>query len=415
MKNVKNLHKLIEKKLIASKIKVLKNNLSRHEFHLRAELGNNFSKILSEIIPCTIVKTEKSLSQKYPTLLIVTTKLSNGIPKGTELLLVNNGKSNNGILKTKQLSPNALGFAGKTYNAKQLYNELIKSLEKIDIRVRPVIKNLIDASNTNKLKVNIENVTSADINIIAKDYGELIGALWALKFKYKDTVSVTFPEASNAALVDYYLTKKDGGIINISAKAGQGAAPSLTAVSGVIEEGLIEVKSAEKEQKEFILDVKKTSGMDAIVKFSKKFKTPGYNEIVKCGGDIRSHQTLEKQISSMTYDEVVSQFGSVWDVMNRRPNEVNARKLFDSNGKKAGVLLSPLGYHLIDSVNSHNDYVRFLNKSLNSLATQQLYLDIGQNSIKYTVREFKDSKFKYHFDSNIKNPANKKISFKMKK
>lgn len=411
----KKLHKLFETELKKAGIKVMKNNLTRHEFHLRAELGDAAKNILSGIVPCELKKSDVSLTQKYGTENIVTTKAFSGIPKGTELLLVNNGKSNNGVLKTKQLTPVALGFAGNTYKEKQLYDALIKSLDSVDASVRHSVLDLIEGSYKNKPSINTEGVSKADINIIAKDYGEMTGALWAMKHYYKEAVSVTFSAASNAALVDYYFSTKDGGMINVSAKAGAGSAPSLTAVSGLINEGLIKPAAKYKKAAKFITDVKDLSGMDAIVEFSKRYKTPGYQAIVKAGGKIKTHTEFEKQISAMSYDEVKTQFSSVWEVMNRFPNEANAEKLFKTSGKKAGVILSPLGYHMIDEINNIKDHVDFLNDSLNSLNTQQLYLDISAKTFKYTVKEFKEATFKYHFDSNIKNPANKKISFKMKK
>jgi hypothetical protein len=407
-KETQELYKIFVDGLTKLNIKISKNNFSRYKFHLRAQVGDNYKEILNSIIQCEILNTNESLSQAYKTQLIKT-------KDEIELLFVNNGKPQNGILRTKQLTPDNLGFSGKTYDVDELYKELNNVLKNIDIKLKECIYSLINSSYLNKNNINTDGVSNSDINNIAKDFGELTGALWCMIHYFKNVKYCTFPAASNAALIDYYLTKNDNSIINISAKAGIGAAPSLTAVSGLIEEKIIQPKKIHIEVADFVTEVKKQSALDTILIFSKKFKTPGYKEILNVGGQIETYSLFEDQISKMKWEEVKKQFLSVWEIMKRSPNEENANKLFKTNFKKSGVILSPLGYHLIDIINNNNLYVEFLNYSLNSLNTKQLYLNINNNIIQYTMKAFNTAKFLYHFDSNIKNPNNKKISFKMLK
>ena len=56
------LHKLFETALKKADIKVMKNNKSRHQFHLRAEIGDAYETILNGIIPCDIKSSTLSLS-----------------------------------------------------------------------------------------------------------------------------------------------------------------------------------------------------------------------------------------------------------------------------------------------------------------------------------------------------------------
>lgn len=417
-KSVQELLKIFLTKELAtldSNIKITEDR--RHELHLRAAIGDNAEVVLNQIIPCELKETKIKLSGSYTTQLIVLTKNFKSFKKGDSLYFVNNGKSKSGILRTKQLTPDALGFAGNQYTAKELYYALLKIVPDLPSAIRPCIESIIESSNKNKILIVTDGVSQSDLNIIAKDFGELTGALWALEHHYKDALYVKFPKESNSALVDYYIYGKNSKTYPVSAKAGLGAAPSLTSVSQLLIDGIIIPDKKDKIISDFITGVKEKSGLDAIIDFSGTFNTPGFKMFSKLGVPLdKKIQNIENFVADYdSWSSLKRDLSSAYDTMKRWPSDANAEKLMASSQKKNGIILSPLGYHLIDELNRVKEYTDFLTNSLNSLNTEQLYMDVGKNKLKYSVKTFSKSKFFFHFDSNIGNAANKKISFKMKK
>jgi len=111
--------------LAEEKIPVIKS--SRHGKHLRLNYAGDYETLLNKILPCTIVKSNVSLSGTYETKELVIKKDITNATSGDSIYLVI-AVSAKGLLKTKQLTPEKLGLAGKTIKKKISLTLLFRKL-----------------------------------------------------------------------------------------------------------------------------------------------------------------------------------------------------------------------------------------------------------------------------------------------
>ena len=141
------------------------------------------------------------------------------VPKGTVTPYINATTAATGkTFKTKELSPDGFGLAGKTFNSKQA---LIKATaasvderygDKPEVAV-PLKAILQDAAIAKGAMIDLSDALvfgTSDLATISKDYGEILAAIWS--FDNLDFERVEFPVASNHKLIDFYgLRKAKGG------------------------------------------------------------------------------------------------------------------------------------------------------------------------------------------------------------
>ena len=80
-------------------------------------------------------------------------------------------------------------------------------------------------------------------------------------------------------------------------------------------------------------------------------------------------------------------------------------------------MISPLGYHLVDQLNTNETYLSVLNDAAKTIVVSQIYIKISKSTkmVSYTVKEFSAASFKFEYNANAGQPSLKKISFKMDK
>lgn len=382
--------------------------------HVRTAIDGSFESVFKKVAKVEFSMLDKSISGSFPTYEIKLLKEVGNIPKGTTCLYVNS-KSSKGSVNNKEFTPDALGFAGKRYTSKQLYDKLcdvVKTHPKFD-KVGAFMLSLIESSwkDTNTLDFG-DSVSSSDIAKIAKDFGELTGALWLMNTKYKG--KVFFPLASNEPLIDYIIETKNGDK-KISAKAGKGAPPSINVVADQLKSGNIKISTAEKKYAQVIIDIAESSTIDGILKASETYNTPGYKEAKK----------LLKKVTRDNIEEYLNYYGNWNDAkealakfhksMNRSVSDMMWDRIYgNTKQRKDGIMISPMGYHLVDQLNKDKGLTDLLNKVLSSLTVEQLYLLTNGKTLNYKLVPFKEGKFVFHYNANAGNPSLKKISFKMK-
>ena len=85
--------------------------------------------------------------------------------------------------------------------------------------------------------------------------------------------------------------------------------------------------------------------------------------------------------------------------------------------KRYGLIISPLGYSLVDEINKDPIFVEVLNDATKAIIVSQLYMKINvrDRKVDYIVKEFTTGKFNFMYNANAGQPSLKKISFKMVK
>jgi len=390
---------------------------SRGGPHLRTAIDGSFEQILNGVAKIKIEMMDKSISGSFPTYKITLIEKIGNIPAGTSMLYVNS-KSSTGSVNNKEFTPDSLGFAGKKYNEKQLKDALIKAIQNHPkfLKVGSFMLSLIDSSYRNLKSVEYgDSVSSTDISKIAKDFGELTGALWLLRTKYKNN-KVYFPLASNEPLIDYIIETDDGDK-KISAKAGKGAPPSINVVAQELKSGNIKLNTAEKKYAKVIIDISDNSTIGGILEASKSYNTPGYAAISKIIPKF-DRDNIEKYLNKFAnWNSAKASLEPFFKATKRNVSEMIWQRMYEGANpaqRKDGIIISPLGYHLVDELNKDKGLTDLLNKVLSSLTVEQLYLNTNGKTVSYDLVPFKDGKFIFYYNANAGNPSLKKISFKMK-
>jgi hypothetical protein len=323
----------------------------------------------------------------------------------------------------KVLTPDGLGLGGKTISKKKYLETVNTSIDECKL-VAPHIKEFLKffiskSNNTNTIFTKaVKDISDKDLAIIAKDFGEIAGAWWFLNNYDEDIISIEFPARSNEPLVDYYGVYSNGLKIGVSAKAGGGAAPSISSVWNMIGKKTFSNTNDKKVHK-FIGAVVNNSGTEGIVEAAKVMSTTLYNMVgnlinktTYTAADIENwfkkfhdpkaaHEYLTKEF----YEKIgksakLSTFEEIWRV---------------PSSKRNGAILSPMAYALIDEVNSDSKNTDFLTDIVRTNNIEQLYVYLTKTSLKYELKGFKDSNFVFEYHSNAKAPGGNKIGFWLKK
>ena len=180
---------------------------SRGGPHLRVNYVGDVKKLLDSILPCTLKETDVSISGSYVTQELTINKGIDGAKKGDKIYFVL-AVSSKGVLKTKQLTPDSLGFGGKKVSKSSFITSVKTAIKSSSApeNIKGFLVELTTASTAAEPKVSdkyIGTISDPDINIIAKDFGELAGAVWFMNQFNKKVDAISYPTESNAALVDY--------------------------------------------------------------------------------------------------------------------------------------------------------------------------------------------------------------------
>ena len=323
----------------------------------------------------------------------------------------------------KVLTPDGLGLGGKTVSKRDYIKTVDTAIDNCKLiapHVKEFIKVFVSNSKTTNSTFNkaINDISSKDMAIIAKDFGEIAGAWWFLNNYDKDIVSIKFPAKSNEPLVDYYGVYSNKLTIGVSAKAGGGAAPSILSVWNMIGKKTF-IDANDKKIHNFIGAIVNNSGTEGIVQAAKMVNSPLYKIVGNIiGKTIYTADDIEKWFKQFTnagvaHNILTEQF---YNKIGKSAKLSTFEEIFKVTSKKRnGAILSPMAYALIDEINANKKNTDFLTDIVRANNIEQLYVHLSPTSLKYELKGFKDSNFVFEYHSNAANPGGNKIGFKLKK
>lgn len=331
--------------------------------------------------------------------------------------------SNVKTIGNKVLTPDGLGLGGKTITKKNYIatvNKAIDNCKLVAPHVKQFLKMFLETSEKNNSNFNkaTKDISTKDIAIIAKDFGELAGAWWFLNNYDSDVVSIEFPAKSNEPLVDYYGVYKSGLKIGVSAKAGGGAAPSISSVWNMIGRKTFK-DTSDKLVHNFIGAVVNNSGTEGIVQAAKVVKSPLYNMVGNIIGKT-PYTAADIEIWCKKFSDAKTAHDEITEHFYNKIGRSAKLKTFEdiwkvSSKKKNGIILSPMAYALIDEVNKNKKNTDFLTDVVRTNNIQQLYVYLTSTALKYELKGFKNSNFVFEYHSNAAEPGGNKIGFMLKK
>lgn len=440
---------------------------------LRFSLANNQTELdlLNSITGANfkLIKTKNKnskISGKYELNILKLLKEVQDIKPGTEVYLVIADKNRETGTKknSKELTPAKFKFNGKIIPKGELIsrvNEAFKNIKPVSdtkTEVKQFCQYLLDEVNRsnikNKLAIKLDKqfkdtISQDEINIIAKNFGEILGSLWYMKYDPPST-DVEFPLGEATEVVDYTIhTKKDNSnfLQPISAKSKKGASSGL---SGLLSSEKRKIQKSKprgdsKEYKEFLLKLAEigqsggnTKIYKSIIYANIKYYTNAYLNLstklnLTSGNPSDVMQDIEEYIQtnyldkikkndSKSLDSVSKQFNKDFKQfyslcnLERLPDDRMIKQFFSTGSKT--LLYFALGKAAVTRMNQDTGLKDYLNLVLKQSGIAQLNIFLTNDELKFVLYNdprLNSSKGEYIFEyaSMFNKPNNKGFSFKL--
>lgn len=332
----------------------------------------------------------------------------------------------------KQLIPSKFGFDNKTVTKSVIISDVKRDLKEIvgDKNAINFCNYLLkkSADGYSQIDKPKTELSTQEINIILKDFGEITGAVYLMSSNtsYK---SVKFP-AGAEKLIDYTMITEDGTEEKFSAKAGQGGKPSIVSIMPIIDKMPDSKMSASEKKAKTVLKHLATEEKNGLfygpLYAAKYLNTSGYKGLIsllkslkiEVSGGIPTPQQLEQAVKSVkTFDNMKKKFKIYFAEAGYMMNESVTRRLFEtpsSSEKIWGILHYPITAELVKWLNNDsNSAKKLLTKAASGLSVNQIYLDTTSNYYKYTVKSFSKASFQFGTPSSMPRPINNRIGFTM--
>ena len=389
---------------------------SRGGYHIRFALDPNKFNVLSRQGLDIQEYPGPSVSSKFETYVLIATRdLSPQIPYGSMILYVNNfigaGKTGGLLFNNKDLSPDNLGFAGKTYTSLSIMKQLKTVLYKnYDDEIADQLMDMATAAATGKGNSSVKNTfPSKDLAKVSADYGEILSALYAMKsLKFKQAY---FPLASNEALIDFYGIRP-GVRYPISVKSGGGGKVTIQNIINAIENRAKKASAADI-SKEPSLDVFKIVNSlpmkEQMIELHKSRDTDGIKQLAKIMGmpvNNLSLKSVKAYTDSKTNDELISELQPFWKILNMKLTD----KILQADDKLR-LVISPLGESIWKILNADKEIKESLTRVARQVTLIQVNVDVRKSGITFQNNYFKDAEFEFGWAGYA---AGNKLGFKMK-
>jgi len=350
-------------------------------------------------------------------------------------------------IKKKLLTPAKFGLnTMKPLSSSAIISSVKNKINSLPIS--PAAKNACrdmiskSASGKQSFPSDFSGLTGADIGVLTSDFGEVTGAIYMLN-SGKGYEFAKFPTSEAQRLVDYYLVK-DNIDEKFSAKAGVGGAPSITALEKALN-GMDVAKLSKKHKTalKVLQIINKESVYSGVLIAAEYLKLPGYNELIKImkrkdlktgySGGVPTQENLIRAIDSCgKFDNCMKEFRSLFKAANfelgGQAGEAKMRSVFAGTAgtryKKWGLIHFPITSEMMSWLNDpSNGATEILTMAARTLSVNQIYLDHfpqisgpvkwKSGDLKYIIKTFSDSNFKFHSPSSTPNPVGNRIGMKM--
>ena len=403
---------------IKKSLKIKTTDSSRGAYHVRFPLDvdakkfNQFFKKHS----LEVVDYDGSISQKFDTYALVTTKQIGTIPKGTTIPWVNNfiGRSSAGgqLFNNKDLNPDNMGLAGHQVNIQQIIGIVSPLLKaKYDEEVSTALISLMNDAKSKKNKISLNpdmDFSSKDLAKVSADFGEILAAIWAMtSLGFKEAF---FPTASNEKLIDFYGVRL-GVQYPISVKSGGGGKVTIQNIIDAINNRAKSADADHSEEKSLVVFkiVNENPTKQAMIMLHQFMETKAIKklaEIMNVNAETITLKSVMFFLEGKDNEEVIKLLTPFWSVLNYTPTD----KIKNASDTLR-LVISPLGESIWKILNLDKE----MKKSLTSVARQvtliQTNVDVKNKTMAFQSNFFKEAEFEFGWAGYA---AGNKLGFKMK-
>jgi hypothetical protein len=384
------------------------------------------------------VEEERNISGRYKAKLVTLTKKVSSLSVGDKFFIVNTF-SDRGTLKSKALAPEKLNLTSTKYKSINVFDRAVEtgiSNLKIESDIKRAMVILYQQVQQDKneftpeLSDLMKKIRPGDVQVIGKDYGEVLSLRWSLNHT-NNIVSFGFSESIQAALVDFFIVYKQGSAEvrqDYSAKYEEGGAPSIKSVVGSLD---VVYKTPNTLQTKAI-DVLKALGSPAKLNTSMRILQAA--ETVNLAGNAELKTIIGvRQLTLQSINDKIGQiaarhqnavdriaefretFAPFYNKINKKVTDDSLKVVFASTKypKFYAPIISPFGYRLVDYLNATPIYQEMLNNVSRQSSVSQVYLNLRNGKLEFEEKTFKGGSFKFEYGSNAKDSDNTGIKFSM--
>jgi hypothetical protein len=326
----------------------------------------------------------------------------------------------NSVLRSNYSDP-------KYYNIKKYISECIRSTTGVSIE--------INESFSKSFPISKYDVSDADINVLSKNFGEVLGALYLLKTN-KKAAKIEFPADVSQGLYDIIMVDTDGITNYYSLKSKGGSSTSISNINFVLNNfsknnsilktyqhevsvirslmndkdgGITTLTNIENFYNQ-ILTTEKRKILSKLNSISKiKISSLSQKDLTKWFTDMVNTSTVEefKSVMNDIYNNILSGVKTTPDVLDEMYKSKSGEKYNN------GYLYYPMGQYIVSYLNTTGKYKDVLNVLLNfGSYIHQITVDMYSERLTISIASFKKSKFRFSYNAGSKYPANRPLGFK---
>lgn len=415
-KSVSSLKSYLKKTITGLHIKVTDSN--RGGYHIRFPVDGDQKTIerFFKNLDFSIKDSNKSISSKFDTFVIKTTKKVGTIPVGTSIHWVNNNisKSTAGgqLFNNKDLSPDSLGLAGLQLSKKDIINRVSTTLKsKYDESTANALIDLMKLANTKSSKISVKDThkfTSKDLAKVSADFGEILSAIWGMNtMGFKESF---FPTASNEKLIDFYGVRM-GIHYPISVKSGGGGKVTIQNIIDAIKNRAKTANADHSAEKSLVIFnlVRENPMREGMLKLNQYMETPGIKKLGDIMGVSYKDITLDSLkvwLGTKEEEELITLLQPFWDTLNTKLTD---RIKYGSD--KVRLVISPLGETLWKILNNDKEIKTSLTNVARQVTLIQVNVDVKSSTMNFQSNRFRDVEFDFGWAGYA---GGNKLGFKMK-
>ena len=377
-------------------------------YHLRISSNISIENILINL-PVSISSINSTIaSGSFDTFMITLNESFNNIARGSYFYLVNTllKKGKPQKITKKLLTPSNLSLDNTWLSINEIIDKASDKINQISFLNNNEKQYLISILHGKYEPTCIFSLS--DLNIIAQDFGEILGAIWF--YQNNNGSKIRFPYG-NQMLYDSEVLI-DNEIAKISSKVGQGGPSSIKSIALVLEEKPQLFQHLDKNKINIIKLIAHESTVTGILKAVSLIKDNSIDTIEKQFCKL-SATDIEHFLKDMSVSQLISFSNHIKDLIGRKASDKKIQEIVQSDSKRNGILISPLGYYLVDLLNKDQEFSKILQIAAKNIDIFQIYTTLTLNTLSMNVYKFENCNFRWEYNSNAGNPSLKKISFRM--
>lgn len=421
----------LKRGLLQKNIKVVK--YAGIIYHLRIHYDGDVMELLNSILDVSIDPSAIMVSSKFSTNIMTILRLEQPLKAariGDQIYFVNTFSPDGKSVSDKDFTPEYFGLNGNSYKKQELIHFVKSKITTLvsDSEMGTFLNLLLDSTSSMNYDFTFadhESLSSKDYPNIMKNFGEVLSPIYAMNTRAVEKVS--FPKDAYNELTDFSLYEYDNVSdipmlvkTPVSVKYKDGSASSIRSAAKVLSN--ITYKDANLVRaRKMIITINDSMVEEGILNVAKTLRLDAYRwlseKITGQDGDPTVEDLKIYMDAIGTAAQFKIEFQEFFDILGKAPKDSSITEIYSKNLHRRGLLISPLGYKVVDILNGDTSMMMVLNDAVSMIDAKFVRVKLENSGamfhVSYNFDSFKGmkNKFKFSYNGNSKKPSLKKIAF----